>query len=237
MNKPPLNIKILIVEDNEMDTNLLRSALQAVGTVMDVQNIQAAEVALQENVFSFVVTDVNLPDGSGFDLIKKIRADRRTADVPVFVLTGRTAVDDRISGFNLGADDYVIKPFDPGELVARVNRKLQHQATRGSQTSLVNSHFHADFLTQKVSILHSDGGREQLNLTPIESKLLILFLQNEGIIFSRQDLIQRIWGDSVHVTDHTVDTHISTLRKKMAGHAKYVKAVFKRGYCFDSQIK
>jgi DNA-binding response OmpR family regulator len=228
---------ILIVEDNDVESAILRTTLQHVGQLVFVSTIQQAEQAIAGENFSMVITDVNLPDGDGFSLIKKIRADRKTSDTPVFVLTGRTAVDDRVAGFALGADDYVLKPYEPSELAARVTRKLQRRAMTGSQTSLVHGHFHADFLTQKISVLQADGTRAQLNLTPIESKLLIHFLQNDGQVFSRQALIKKIWGDSTHVSDHTVDTHISSLRKKIGESAQFIKAIVKKGYCFDSQNK
>lgn len=228
---------ILIVEDNDVESAILRTTLQHVGELVFVGTVQQAEQALTTNSFSMVITDVNLPDGDGFTLIKKIRADHKTSDTPVFVLTGRTAVDDRVAGFALGADDYVMKPFEPTELAARVTRKLKRRAATGSHTSLVHGQFHADFLTQKISIIQTDGSREQLNLTPIESKLLIHFLQNEGQVFSRQALIKKIWGDSTHVSDHTVDTHISSLRKKIGESAQFIKAIVKKGYCFDSQNK
>ena len=228
---------ILIVEDNDVESAILRTTLQHVGQLVFVSTIQQAEQALSNETFSMVITDVNLPDGDGFSLIKKIRGERKTSDTPVFVLTGRTAVDDRVAGFALGADDYVLKPYEPSELAARVVRKLQRRATTGSHTSLVHGQFHADFLTQKVSILKEDGSRAQLHLTPIESKLLIHFLQNEGQVFSRQALIKKIWGESTHVSDHTVDTHISSLRKKIGESAQFIKAIVKKGYCFDSQNK
>ena len=145
-------------------------------------------------------------------------------------LTGNAGVDQRVLGFELGADDYIVKPFEPKEFRARILAKIKR---RTGKSSFALSVFRIDLPTQKATMDTSEGPVE-LTLTPIEFKLLVHFLRNEGQVFSREDLLTSVWGGTVHVSGHTVDTHISALRKKLGEYGSCFRAVVKRGYCFNA---
>lgn len=154
------------------------------------------------------------------------------ADLPIIFLTGHGEIEDKVLGFQLGADDYVTKPIEPTEFTARVLGKLRRQ--KSTQTVIKQGGYRVDLSKQKAFSADGNGQEVELNLTPIEFKLLTHFLQNEKKIFSRQDLLQLFWGNTVHVSGHTVDTHISSLRKKMGPAGILLHSVFKKGYCFGA---
>jgi two-component system phosphate regulon response regulator PhoB len=224
--------KVLLVEDAPDMQMIVRATIGNDCELTCAGSIAEAEKQLSEKDFGLLLLDVVLPDGSGFDYCQKLRAEGKFKNLPIFFLTGQDDVDKRVMGFELGGDDYITKPFEPNEFKARIFGKLK-RANPGTESSFSRGIFSVDWGAQKASMTKKDGSRVELALTPIEFKLLVQFLRHEGRTFSREELLVAVWGSSVHVSGHTVDTHISSLRKKVGDFSSYFKAVVKKGYCYS----
>ncbi|MBX9767988.1 MAG: response regulator transcription factor [Bdellovibrionales bacterium] len=222
--------KVLLVEDATDVQLIVRASLDHFCEVECVKTVAEAESKISSRSYSLFILDVNLPDGQGFSVCEKIRTSAHGSETPVIFLTGQADVSNRVLGFALGADDYVIKPLESLEFAARVQAKFRR--TKSLQTSISKGDLRIDLTTQKA-IQKRAGGEVDLALTPIEFKLLANFMKNEGKTFSKFELLSVIWGGSVHVSSHTVDTHISSLRKKIGDSSKYLRSVVKKGYCFS----
>jgi len=202
--------RILIVEDEPAIADTLIYVLNSSGYQTEhVGLLQTALSRLQTDSFSLAILDVGLPDGNGFDLCRQLR---RFSDIPVIFLTAHGDEIDRIVGLEIGADDYVTKPFSPREVAARVGVILRR---------LGNSSANKQAPTTRAAFdLDSQGGRirycgQLLDLTRYEFLLLKLLIEHPERIFSREQLLERIWRDPGDVFDRTVDTHIKTLRAKL----------------------
>jgi DNA-binding response OmpR family regulator len=222
--------KVLLVEDSSAMQIMVKTVIADLCELHCVGTISEAEKALAKEDYSLILLDVSLPDGNGFEFCKQLRAQSDN-NIPIIFLTGETEIEQRVLGLELGADDYVTKPIEPQEFVARVLNKLRK--AKAMPAVFRKSDFKVNLNAQKAFIITSDGHEELLPLTPIEFKLLVQFLKNEGTVFSREELLQTVWGDTVHVSEHTVDTHISSLRKKMGSFGSCLRAVMKRGYYFS----
>lgn len=232
MKKEP----VLLVEDAPDMQLIVRATLGNECDLICAASLEEARKIVREKDFSLILLDVVLPDGSGFDFCLALRTEPNFKNTPIFFLTGEDGISQRVMGFDLGADDYIVKPFEPFEFKARVFNKLKRKPTGNEQSSFSRGAFLIDWAAQKATMVKA-GERRELSLTPIEFKLLVQFLRNEGKIFSREELLVAVWGSSVHVSGHTVDTHISSLRKKVGDYASYFKAVVKKGYCYNSSEK
>ncbi len=224
--------RILLVEDALSMQLVVQAAVGSLCALTCVTAIADAEKELAQGVYSLILLDVELPDGNGFEFCKKIREHQRFGNIPIIFLTWKADVDQRVLGFSLGADDYIVKPIEPKEFSARIESKLKRRPQGPLQTTFTKSDFKVDLTSHRVFLASGDESEKELNLTPIEFKLLVHFLRNEGVILSREELLVAVWGDSVHVSAHTIDTHISSLRKKIAHTGHNLKAVVKKGYCF-----
>lgn len=219
--------KILLVEDTHAMQIVVQSLLGPIYDLTCVDTLAQASVALKTGSFSLLLLDVVLPDGDGFDFCEKLRKDSSMLNLPIIFLTSKNEVQDRVRGFNLGADDYVVKPLEPNEFTARVKAKLFRSQTTKTADVFSKDKFKIDSISQKAYL-----GETELGLTPIEYKLFSLFLKNEGQVYSRALLKKSVWGPSIHLSDHTVDTHVSSLRKKLGPYSACLKSVVKTGYVF-----
>ena len=205
--------RILIVEDEQAIADTLLYALSTRGyQPVHVELAQAAMIRLKQEDFALAIIDVGLPDGNGFDLCRQLR---RFSDLPVMFLTAHGDVIDRIVGLEIGADDYVTKPFSPREVVTRIGvilRRLHAASAIGDTTASppVSSPFELDNKTGRI--LYRG---KLLALTRYEFLLLKLLIEHPGRIFSREQLLEQVWRDPAEVFDRTVDTHIKTLRAKL----------------------
>lgn len=229
------NDKILLIEDSLAMQITVEATVAEICGLTVVSTLADARKALGNTEYSLIVLDVNLPDGDGFAFCKELREQSRFQNLPIVFLTGQTDVEDRVKGFSLGADDYIVKPFEPKEFMARIISKLKRKPKGTPEREFRKSVFRVDLTGQRAHLLTTEGTEEPMNLTPIEFKLLVHFLTHEGMIFSREDLLKAIWGASTHVSGHTVDTHISGLRKKLGYKATDLKAVTKQGYRFVTE--
>jgi two-component system phosphate regulon response regulator PhoB len=224
-------MRILIAEDEEPLTLLLRYNLEAEGyTVESVARGDEAELRLREEVPDLVLLDWMLPGLSGIELCRRIRLRRDTERLPVIMLTARGEEADRVRGLATGADDYITKPFSVPELLARVRALLRRTKPGHVASLLVAGDIELDRETHRVR----RGGKE-LHLGPTEFKLLQFLMQSPGRVFSREQLLDGVWGREVYIDERTVDVHVGRLRKAIsrARRPDPIRTVRGAGYSFD----
>ena len=226
------NHRILVVDDEQDLCEILKFNLETEG--YEVETAGSAEEALTLDLLSFdlLLLDVMMGEMSGFALARRLKADETTADIPIIFLTARDTENDTVTGFNLGADDYISKPFSIREVMVRVRAVLRRTAdSRGEAEPSVLKYqgLELNLDNKTVSI---DG--EQVPFTKTEFELLRTLLQEKGRVFSRQELINRIWPQDVLVLDRTVDVNITRLRKKIGRFSKCIITRLGFGYFFDA---
>jgi two-component system, OmpR family, phosphate regulon response regulator PhoB len=233
MEKPSADAKqprqILVVDDEPDVIQLVSSNLKTAGfDVLQAQNgMQAMEMARNHNP-SLVVLDVMLPGMSGTEICKALKADRNTMNIPVIMLTARAEEVDRVVGFELGADDYVSKPFSPRELILRINAVLRRNQSDSSMAKTLE--FGMVVLDRRRNSARVKG--EDIGLTSTEFKLLNMLMENAGQVQSRDDLLKEVWGYQGGIDTRTVDTHIRRLRDKLGTAGNCIATFRGFGYCF-----
>ena len=225
--------RILVVDDEEDLCEILKFNLENEGYEVDTAN--SAEEALKMNISSYhlLLLDVMMGEISGFKMANLLKKDKKTAQVPIIFITAKDTENDTVTGFNLGADDYISKPFSLREDIARVKAVLRRTATSDTEKApeqLCYQSLVIDITKKKVSI---DG--EEVPLTKKEFEILFLLLQNKGRVFSREDILSRIWSDEVYVLDRTIDVNITRLRKKIGTYGKRIVTRLGYGYCFETE--
>lgn len=225
------NQRILVVDDEQDLLEILKFNLETEG--YEVDTATSAEEALEKNIatFDLLLLDVMMGGMSGFALARKLKDNPATAAVPIIFLTARDTENDTVTGFNLGADDYISKPFSLREVMVRVRAVLRRTSSADAteQHTLSYQGIVMDLDRKTVSI---DG--EDVAFTKTEFELLHLLLDERGRVFSRQELIERIWPKDVLVLDRTVDVNITRLRKKVGRFAKCIVTRLGFGYYFDA---
>ena len=227
------NYKILVVDDEEDLCEILKFNLENEGYEIDTAN--SAEEALKMDISSYdlLLLDVMMGEISGFKMANILKKDRKTANIPIIFITAKDTENDTITGFNLGADDYISKPFSLREVTARVKavlRRTKQEEVSEVPEQLTYKTLVLDIVKKKVSI---DG--EDAPLTKKEFEILLLLLQNKGRVFSREDILHRIWSDEVYVLDRTIDVNITRLRKKIGAYGKCIVTRLGYGYCFEAE--
>ncbi|MFC0218868.1 two-component system phosphate regulon response regulator PhoB [Pseudochelatococcus lubricantis] len=223
--------RILIVEDEEPLALLLRYNLEAEGYSVDsVGRGDEAEIRLREQVPDLVLLDWMLPGLSGIELCRRVRARGDTERLPIIMLTARGDEGERVRGLATGADDYVVKPFSVPELLARVRALLRRTKPGHVATLLLAGDIELDRETRRVR----RSGRE-LHLGPTEFKLLEFLMQSPGRVFTREQLLDGVWGHDVYIDERTVDVHVGRLRKAInrARSPDPIRTVRGAGYAFD----
>src|SRR5215207_888405 len=229
-----MTLRVLIVEDEESLTLLLRYNLEAAGyAVESVARGDEAELRLAEEPPDLVLLDWMLPGVSGVELCRRIRARRGTEHLPVIMLTARGEEADRVRGLATGADDYITKPFSMPERLARVRALLRRTKPGHVASLLVAGDIELDRETHRVR----RGGKE-LHLGPTEFKLLQFLMQSPGRVFSREQLLDGVWGREVYIDERTVDVHVGRLRKAISrGRAvDPIRTVRGSGYSLDEHF-
>jgi two-component system phosphate regulon response regulator PhoB len=226
--------KVMIVEDEEPLTMLLRYNLESEGFAVEAcDRGDEAEVRLLEAQPDLLLLDWMLPGLSGIELCRRLRAREQTARLPIIMLTARGEETERIRGLATGADDYVVKPFSVPELMARVRAMLRRAKPEVITAVLKGGDIEVDRETHRVR----RAGRE-VHLGPTEFRLLEFLMQSPGRVFSREQLLDGVWGHDVYVDERTVDVHIGRLRKAInRGKSKDpIRTVRGSGYTFDDQF-
>lgn len=221
--------KILIVEDDNDINSLLRRILTGAGYQV-VQAYSGTEALLQYQSVSpdLVLLDLMLPGLSGSQVLGKLRGEM-SSDVPIIILSAKDGLSDKVALLNIGADDYIVKPFEPDEVVARIRAALRRRSkVSAAQEELTYKNIALRPDLRKVTV----RGRE-LALTAIEYELLYTFMRNPEKVYSREKLYEEVWKDGYYGTDHTVNVHVSNLRKKLKdadGHEDYIQSVYGIGF-------
>lgn len=227
------NYNILVVDDEQDLCEILKFNLETEGYQVETAN--SAEEALEKDLPSFhlLLLDVMMGGMSGFQMAKQLKAEPTTAQIPIIFLTAKDTENDTLTGFNLGADDYISKPFSIREVLVRIRAVLRRTAEQNGtsvQPTVINYQgLQLNLDKKSVSI---DG--EDIPFTKTEFELLRLFLEEQGRVFSRQELIDRIWPKDVLVLDRTVDVNITRMRKKIGRFAKCIVTRLGFGYYFDA---
>ena len=222
--------RILVVDDERDLCDILLFNLTKTGYVADAT--YSAEEAIEYCIadYDLLLLDVMMPGLSGFELAVRIKADERTARIPIIFLTAKDTEDDMLQGFGLGADDYVTKPFSVREVLARVKAVLNRTSSQPSTGIISYEGLVIDFGSKSVTI---DG--EPASLTRTEYDLLRILLANRGQFFSHQELLEQVWPQDVIVIERTVDVNIARLRKKLNRYADCLVSRMGFGYSFESK--
>ena len=226
------NYRILVVDDEQDLCEILKFNLETDGYTVETAN--SAEEALEMDIKSFdlLLLDVMMGGMSGFAMAKKLKADPETKDIPVVFLTARDTENDTVTGFNLGADDYISKPFSIREVLVRIRAVLRRTAERNGEQQANVLRYQGLELNLDKKTVSIDG--EDVPFTKTEFEILHLLLDEKGRVFSRQELIDRIWPKDVLVLDRTVDVNITRLRKKIGKFSKCIVTRLGFGYYFDA---
>ncbi len=226
-----LQPNILIVEDEAALVELLTYNLEKAGfRTATARDGEEAMLAVAETKPDLVLLDWMLPYVSGIEICRQIRRDPETRDLPVILLTARGEEDDRIRGLDSGADDYVVKPFSPSELIARVRAVMRRTRPAFDKDMLT----YADIVMDLGSHRVARGGRT-IDLGPTEFRLLQFLLEHPGRVFNREQLLDRVWGQDAYIEPRTVDVHIRRLRKAMnlPGTPDLIRTVRSAGYALE----
>lgn len=223
-----MSATILLVEDEPGIQELVKFNLQQVGhTVVSALNAEQALTTIRDILPDLVLLDWMLPGMSGIELARKIRADSRTASVPIIMLTARGEEQDKIVGLDTGADDYITKPFSPRELVARIKAVLRRRAPQMTEDPVEVNGLRLDPISHRVT-----GNTQPLDLGPTEFRLLHYLMTHPERVYSRSQLLDQVWGDHVFVEERTVDVHIRRLRSALepTKHDYLIQTVRGAGY-------
>lgn len=222
---------ILIVEDEHPIVELLTFTLKEAGwNTVAVNNVADAWAFLQRRTPHMILLDWMLPDQTGLRLLSKIRADRQLSALPVIMLTAKSMEEDKISGLDHGADDYVTKPFSPRELTARMKALLRRKTPEHAQNMMSAGPVRLDPVSCSVSL-----NEQKIEIGHAEFKLLKFFLAHPDRVFSRSQLLDKVWGDHVVIEERTVDVHVLRLRKALKDAENLIKTVRSVGYMLSEK--
>ncbi len=224
---------ILIVEDEPAIQELLAlNIIQAGHQPIRALTVEQAQLIMQDTIPDLILLDWMLPGMSGIEFARKLKADEISKSVPIIMLTARGEEADKIRGLEIGADDYVTKPFSPRELNARIKAVLRRRAPQMTEDPIEAGGLRLDPTTHRVT-----ANNKTIDLGPTEFKLLHYFMSNAERVHSRSQLLDRVWGDKVFVEDRTVDVHIRRLRFALeaSGHENLIQTVRGAGYRFSAQ--
>lgn len=225
--------RILVVDDEEDLCEILKFNLENEGYIVDTAN--SAEEALEMEIsrYHLLLLDVMMGEISGFKLANILKKDKATAHIPLIFITAKDTENDTVTGFNLGADDYISKPFSLREVMVRVKAVLRRTVKKTEtvqQDELVYKGLVLNIPQKKVSI-----DNQEVALTKKEFEILLLLLQHKERVFSREDILNKVWQEEVYVLDRTIDVNITRLRKKIGIYGKCIVTRLGYGYCFECQ--
>ena len=223
---------VLVIEDEPdirktIDYNLSKESFK----VTQASSIEEGEKALAANKIDVIILDLMLPDGSGLTLCRDIKSEPSTKHIPVIILTAKTEEVDRVVGFELGADDYVTKPFSVRELILRVKAILKRGVSTEKNTDDIEDSFGELTINYEEHQAYING--REISLTALEFKLLKHLINRKGRVQTRDQLLEDVWGYSSNVTTRTVDTHIKRLREKLGSVGDHIQTIRGVGYRFS----
>ena len=221
--------KILVVDDEESLCEILQFNLEVEGYEVDMAYSAEQALGMHPERYSLILLDVMMGEMSGFRMAQLLKSKPETAKVPVIFCTAKDTEDDTVAGLNLGADDYIAKPFSIREVLARVRSVLRRTAGTQEESEVVA--FEGLSLDLRSKRCTLDG--EPLALTKKEFEILALLLAHRGTIFSREEILHRVWSDEVIVLDRTIDVNITRLRRKIGRYGEHIVTRLGYGYGFE----
>jgi len=223
--------KILIIEDEPDIRKTLKYNLSKEGfDVICASSLSEGKDYLNDDTFSLILLDLMLPDGSGLDLCRELKSDTEKKLIPIIILTAKDDEVDKVVGFELGADDYVTKPFSVRELILRIKAVLKRGDIKSDNLEIQRQFGDLEIDVESHEVFVN---KESVVLTALEFKLLRQLVDRRGRVQSRDQLLSDVWGYSAYVTTRTVDTHIKRLREKLGSMGKYVQTIRGVGYKFS----
>lgn len=224
--------RILIVDDEKRMREMIREYTRPEGFIIDEASNGAEAMEMVNNQqYSLILLDVMMPKIDGWTVCREIR---KTSQVPIIMLTARGEEYDKLFGFDLGVDDYMVKPFSPKELLARMKAIIRRSTSTIEESSSTENTFSIEGLVIDFNARNVFVDNESVNLTPKEFELLSLFVNNPNKVFSREQLLSSIWGFDYKGDDRTVDTHIKTLRDGIKEYRRFIVTVWGTGYKFET---
>jgi len=222
--------RVLVVDDEKAILEMIRFALEQAGMkAKTATSAYDALVSINDKRPDIILMDWMMPGMSGINLTRRLRKDSQTEDIPIIMLTARVTEDDKVAGLDAGADDYLIKPFSPRELIARIRAVLRRSSAEDESGVMTAGRLQMNTLSRRVL---SDG--KEIHLGPTDYRLLEFFMSHPGRVFSRSQLLDRVWGANVYLEERTVDVHVRRLRKALeaAGVSAYLQTARGHGYRF-----
>ncbi|EKE74899.1 phosphate regulon transcriptional regulator PhoB [Gallaecimonas xiamenensis] len=226
--------RVLIVEDESPIREMLAFILDQNGyQPVEAEDLGSAQAKLQEPFPDLVLLDWMLPGGSGLQLAKVMKQNEYTRQIPIIMITARGEEEDKVRGLEVGADDYITKPFSPKELMARIKAVMRRASPTNVDDVIEVQGLRLDPVSHRVTAFDSS-----VDMGPTEFKLLHFFMTHPERVYSREQLLDNVWGTNVYVEDRTVDVHIRRLRKALEGHGhdRLVQTVRGAGYRFSSRV-
>ncbi|HEX7013363.1 MAG TPA: phosphate regulon transcriptional regulator PhoB [Steroidobacteraceae bacterium] len=227
--------QILVVEDERPIREMIAFGLRRGGfEVREASDVSSARAAIADKRPDLVLIDWMLPDTSGLELTRALKRDKDTQELPIIMLTARADEHDKITGLEGGADDYVTKPFSPRELLARINAVLRRVSSANAEDRIEAEGLVLDAAGHRVM-----AGERVVPLGPTEYRLLSFFMTHPERVYSRAQLLDRVWGGNVYVEERTVDVHIRRLRKALEafGYDRFIQTVRGSGYRFSTRAE
>lgn len=224
--------RILVVDDEEDLCEILKFNLEMEGYQVDTAKSAEEALKLELTRYDLLLLDVMMGEISGFKMARMMKQNKDTANIPIIFITAKDTENDTITGFNLGADDYISKPFSLREVILRVKAVLRRTGNvqTDNEEKLTYKGLTIDIPKKKVTI-----NDEEISLTKKEFEILLFLLQNQGRVFSREDILARVWHDEVYVLDRTIDVNITRLRKKIGEYGQRIVTRLGYGYCFECE--
>jgi two-component system phosphate regulon response regulator PhoB len=225
--------KILIVDDEPAIREMIATTLELADfRVLEAENAQQAHQRVVDERPDLILLDWMMPGTSGIELTRRLKRDETTAEIPIIMLTARSEEDNRILGLDVGADDYITKPFSTRELLSRIRAVLRRSSSRGAEKAMSFEGLTLDPVSHRVS-----ANDEPVDMGPTEYRLLEFFMGHPERAYSRTQLLDQVWGGNVYVEDRTVDVHIRRLRKALEPHGydRFIQTVRGTGYRFSTK--
>ncbi len=226
--------RILVVDDEEDLCEILKFNLENENYIVDVAYSAEEALAMDLSVYNLILLDVMMGEISGFKMANIMKKNKATASIPIIFVTAKDTENDVCTGLNIGADDYISKPYSIREVILRIKAVLRRASIPSAAVAsgkLVFETLVMDLDSKKAEI---DG--EAVPLTKKEFEILFTLLKGKGKVFSREDILARVWKDEVYVLDRTVDVNITRLRKKIGRYGRHITTRMGYGYCFDDKV-
>lgn len=221
--------KILVIEDNKDYQFLIQTSLGTEYRVVVADNGKSGIDLAKEHRPDLILLDISLGEVDGFEVCHLLRGQKETAQIPIIFLSSRNDSHSKVMGFDLGADDYIEKPFEAEELKARIKVRIrQNSSRRENIPSFEIQGLRIDFLGHRVFI-----EEREINFSALEFKLLSFFVRNPDRVLSRERILNNVWGVDTFVTDRVVDSHIRSIRKKLGAYKDHIESIYGEGYRFN----